>query len=98
MSLLLLPLLEEQLNRKRLVCTRLKTKFSSYASFHVLVNEGDSPLINNTGVWPNGCLIAPFFGKLTPEQIYSTTTPVKTTEVGALPAADMSPGGGSDSH
>jgi hypothetical protein len=59
-----------------------------------------SLLINKTGVWPNGCLIAPFFGKLTPEQIYSPSAPVKTTEVGALPAADMLPvpGGGSDSR
>jgi hypothetical protein len=50
-------------------------------------------------VLPNGCLIAPFFW-----QTHSGTdllcTPVKTTEVGALSAADMSPvpGGGSDSH
>jgi hypothetical protein len=69
----------------------LKTKFSTYASFHVLVNEDDFPLINNTGVWPNGCLITPFFGKLTPEQIYSPSTPVKTAQVGALSAAAMSP-------
>jgi hypothetical protein len=92
--------LEEQLNLKRLICTRLKTKFNSYTSFHVLVNEGDFHLINNTGVWPNGCLIAPCFGKLTPDQIYSPSTPIKTTDVGDLLAADMSPvpGGGSDSH
>lgn len=43
----------------------------SYASFHVLVNEEDFSLINNTGIWPNGCLIASFFGRLNLEQIYS---------------------------
>ncbi|KDR17953.1 hypothetical protein L798_08171 [Zootermopsis nevadensis] len=67
--------LKEQLSLKRLVCTRLKTKFDAYASFHISVNEVDFPLINNTGVWPNGCLIAPFYGKLTPDQVYSSSTP-----------------------
>jgi hypothetical protein len=52
--------LKEQLSLKSLVCTRLKTKFNAYASFHISVNEENFPLINNTGVWPNGCLIAPF--------------------------------------
>jgi hypothetical protein len=61
--------LKEQLSLKRLVCTRLKTKFNTYASFHVLVNEDDFPLVNNISVWPNGCLIAPFFGRLSPDQI-----------------------------
>jgi hypothetical protein len=109
--LLLLLLLKEQLSLKRLVCTRLKTKFNAYASFHISVIEEDFPLINNTGVWPSGCIIAHFYGKLTSDQVYSssapptsvpavvpsdgtkspTTTPVKTAEVGALTAADMSP-------
>jgi hypothetical protein len=53
--------LEDQLQISSLTCTRLKTKFSTYASFHISVNEEDFPSINNTVVWPNGCLIAPFF-------------------------------------
>ncbi|KDR12811.1 hypothetical protein L798_13273 [Zootermopsis nevadensis] len=68
--------LKEQLSLKRLVCTRLKTKFNFYTSFHILVNEEDFPLVNNTGVWPNGCLIAPFYGKLTPDQVYSPDAPL----------------------
>jgi hypothetical protein len=68
--------LKEQLSLKRLVCTRLKTKFNAYASFHISVNEDDFPLINNTGVWPNGCLIAPFYGKLTSDQVYSSSAPL----------------------
>ncbi|KDR11797.1 hypothetical protein L798_14176 [Zootermopsis nevadensis] len=52
--------LKEQLSLKRLVCNRLKTKFNSYASFHISFDEEDFPLINNTGVLPNGCLVAPF--------------------------------------
>jgi hypothetical protein len=52
--------LEDQLKVSSLTCTRLKTKFSAYASCHNYVNEEDFPSINNTGVWPNGCLISPF--------------------------------------
>jgi hypothetical protein len=61
---------------KSLVCTRLKTKFNTYASFQISVTEEDFPLINNVGVWPDGCLIAPFYGRLSSEQIFSTTNPV----------------------
>jgi hypothetical protein len=57
-----------------LTCTRLRTKYNSYASFHVSVPEDDFQLINNTEVWPNGCLIAPFYGRLNPDQIYSDQT------------------------
>jgi hypothetical protein len=71
-ELLLQHSLKEQLLLKSLVCTRLKTKFSTYASFHVSVTEEDFPLSNNVGVWPDGCLIAPFYGRLNPEQIFSS--------------------------
>jgi hypothetical protein len=66
----------EQLKLSSVTCTRLRTKFKSRASFHVLVNEEGFPLINNTGVWPSGCLIAPLFGRLSAEQIYPTEDPV----------------------
>jgi hypothetical protein len=52
----------------------LKTKHNSYASFHVSVVENYFHLINNTGVWPNGCLIAPYYGPLNPDQIYTAET------------------------
>ena len=42
--------LKEQLLLKSLVCTRLKTKFSTYVSFHVSVTEEVFPLIKET-VW-----------------------------------------------
>jgi hypothetical protein len=67
--------LEEQLELSYLTCTRLKTKFNTYASFHVSAIEKDFPLINNTGVWPNGCLIAPFYGRLNANQMYSPDAP-----------------------
>jgi hypothetical protein len=64
--------LNEQLKLSSLVCTRLKTKHNTYASFHILVQEDDFSLINNAGVWPQGALIAPFYERLNPDQIYST--------------------------
>jgi hypothetical protein len=78
--------LKEQLSLKRLVCTRLKTKFNAYASFHISVIEEDFPLINNTGVRPSGCLIAPFYGKLTTDQVYSSSAPL--TSVPAVVPSD----------
>jgi hypothetical protein len=42
--------LKEQLSLKKLVCTRLKTKFISYASFHISVMEDEFSLINDVGV------------------------------------------------
>jgi hypothetical protein len=83
--------LREQSSLKRLVCTTLKTKCNPYASFHVSVNEDDFPFVNNTGLWLNGCLIAPFHGKLTPDQVRSSSTPVKTTTVDAPPATNVPP-------
>jgi hypothetical protein len=68
--------LKEQLLLKSLVCTWLKTKFSIYATFLVSVTEKNFPLINNVGVWPDGCLIAPFCGRLNPEQIFTSVNPV----------------------
>jgi hypothetical protein len=40
--------LKEQLSFKMLVCTRLRTKYNSYASFHISVTEDEFPLINST--------------------------------------------------
>jgi hypothetical protein len=59
---------------------RLKTKFNSYASFHMSVNEKDFPPINNTGVRHR------FYGRLNPDQIYSSAelTPARTTPTAAL--------------
>jgi hypothetical protein len=38
--------LKEQLTLKKFVCTRLKTKFNTYASFHVSVIENDDALFS----------------------------------------------------
>jgi hypothetical protein len=67
--------LKEQLSLKKLACARLKTKCNIYSSFHVSVLKDEFPLINNTGVWLTGCLIAPFYGRLTSDQVYSPSRP-----------------------
>jgi hypothetical protein len=86
--------LKEQLLLKSLVCTRLKTKFSTYASFHVSVAEEDFPLISNVGVWPDGCLIAPFYGRLYPEQVFSSVNPVSGDPSVQSADTDKAGGGG----
>ena len=45
-------------------CTKLRTKYDSYSSFHVEVTESDFQTISNPNVWPNGIMIGPFYGKL----------------------------------
>jgi hypothetical protein len=86
--------LKEQLSLKKLVCTRLKTKFSTYSSFHILVNEDEFSLINDAGVWPSGCLIAPYYGKLTPDQIFSPSTPEAGGSSAVNPAGNDGANGG----
>jgi hypothetical protein len=75
----------DQLKLSSLTCTKLNTKFKTYASFHISVTEEDFPSINNTGVWPNGCFIAPFYERLNPEQIYSPVA--SDVPVAAAPAS-----------
>jgi hypothetical protein len=67
--------LKEQLSLKKLVYTKLKTKFNSYSSFHISVTDDEFALINNISVWPSGCLIASYYGKLTPDQTFTPSTP-----------------------
>jgi hypothetical protein len=62
--------LKDQLELTSLTCTKLKTKFNSYSSFHIAVSEDDFHLISNTEVCPIDCLIVPYYGHLDLEQIY----------------------------
>lgn len=52
-----------------LVCRKLKTKFQTYASFHVEVYETDFDLLMDAKIWPEGCLVSEFFGRLRDDQI-----------------------------
>ncbi|GBM64816.1 hypothetical protein AVEN_178548-1 [Araneus ventricosus] len=57
------------LNLKFLQCHRLKTKFQSYASFHIEVYENDFQQLLDSMFWPEACLAAEFYGKLRNDQI-----------------------------
>ncbi|GBM10009.1 hypothetical protein AVEN_185294-1 [Araneus ventricosus] len=63
------------LNLKFLQCHRLKTKYQSYASFHIDVYENDLKQLLDATVWPEGCLIAEFYGKLRNDQISQEVIP-----------------------
>ncbi|KAH9379175.1 hypothetical protein HPB48_001687 [Haemaphysalis longicornis] len=44
--------------------TKLPSRYATYASFHVSVKAEQFDLINETNVWPVGCIFRPFWGKL----------------------------------
>jgi hypothetical protein len=71
---------------EKLACTRLKTKFNLYVSFHISVTQ-DVSLINNTGVWPSGCIIAPYYGTIRPDRIFIHSTPEKGAPAAASNSA-----------
>ncbi|KAG0410404.1 hypothetical protein HPB47_012475 [Ixodes persulcatus] len=56
--------LEDVLQGKSVHCTKLLSKYDSYASFHVCVDTDCFDMINDPNVWPSGCLFRPFFGAL----------------------------------
>lgn len=43
-------------------CRRLKTKFDSYASFYISVNDESFERLSDPAVWPRGCLFKEFQG------------------------------------
>ncbi|KAG0418426.1 hypothetical protein HPB47_004854 [Ixodes persulcatus] len=45
-------------------CSKLQTKYTSYASFHMSVDDEAFELLNSPDVWPEGSLFHQFFGKL----------------------------------
>lgn len=47
-----------------LSCRRLKTKYSSYSSFYVTVDEENMQRLNDPSMWPRGCIFKPFRGIL----------------------------------
>lgn len=45
-------------------CSKLRTRHSSYASFHVVVPEGEKQWLECAAAWPEGAFIKTFFGRL----------------------------------
>ncbi|KAI5754557.1 hypothetical protein M8J77_009532 [Diaphorina citri] len=46
------------------VCSKMKTRHTSYSSFHLSIPEDQKDLINCNDAWPEGVLVKPFTGKL----------------------------------
>lgn len=67
----------------KISCNKLRTKFSSYSSFHVEVPHSDYEKISDPSVWPQGILVAPFFGKLVLRQEENQLNEDKPKEVGS---------------
>ncbi|GBM26621.1 hypothetical protein AVEN_85222-1 [Araneus ventricosus] len=65
----------DQLNLKFFQCHRLKTKYQSYASFHIEVYENDLQQLLDSTFSPEGCLIAEFYAKLRNDQISQEIIP-----------------------
>ncbi|GBN10495.1 hypothetical protein AVEN_191968-1 [Araneus ventricosus] len=57
------------------ICHRLKTKYQSYASFHIEVYENDLKQLLDSTFWPAGCLITEFYGKLRNDSISEEVIP-----------------------
>ncbi|GBM35198.1 hypothetical protein AVEN_189948-1 [Araneus ventricosus] len=62
--------------KRKQKCHRRKPKYQSYASFHIEVYENDLQQLLDSTFWPEGCLIAEFYGKLRNDQISQELIPV----------------------
>ncbi|GBM84550.1 hypothetical protein AVEN_125666-1 [Araneus ventricosus] len=71
-----------------LQCNRLKTKFQTYAYFHIEVYESDLQQILDASFCPEGCLITEFYGKLRKDQISEAVT--SESDINNLPEPNSS--------
>jgi hypothetical protein len=71
----------EQLKRFSTVWTRLKTTFKTQASLDISLTENKFPTIYSPRLWPDRCLKAPLYGRLNPDQIFSSDSEVTSNVV-----------------
>lgn len=57
------------MNLDFLQCYKLITKYNTYSSFHIEVYENDLEKVLCSSVWPEGCLVSQFYGRLKSTQI-----------------------------
>ena len=62
------------------LCTKLKTKYETYSSFHISFDEHHLKEITNPDNWPEGILISTFMGKLKDDQIHGSTNSKPSVE------------------
>lgn len=56
--------IKSEINVTLIKCTPIKTKFNTYASFHVSVDVDDFDKLNREDAWPAGIIVKPFHGRL----------------------------------
>ncbi|KAG0423735.1 hypothetical protein HPB47_000521 [Ixodes persulcatus] len=54
---------------KELRCTKLKTRYGGYSSFHVAAVDDDIEALFDPNIWPEGCLFREFQGRLTESRV-----------------------------
>lgn len=62
------------LNAPPVTCKRLKTRFTSYASFHVVFSDECFERLQDPSLWPNGCLFKRFLGPLHDSMLHTSET------------------------
>lgn len=77
-------------------CCKIKTKHSTYSSFHIVVPEAQKHLVSGSEAWPEGVLVKPFVGKLLNEYILETfdsrkpnsqSSPTRVDNMGGTPGS-----------
>lgn len=64
--------IKSNMNISTAKCTKLKTKYDTYSSFHISFDEHHLEEITNPEIWPEGILISTFMGKLKDDQIHTS--------------------------
>lgn len=62
------------LNAPPVTCKRLKTRFTNYASFHVVFSDEYFERLQDPSLWPNGCLFKRFLGPLHESMLHTSET------------------------
>lgn len=85
------------LSLSHLVVSKLKTRYQeSYSSFHVEVLESDFVKIDDENVWPDGCLIKRYQGRLKPDVVVTDVLSSDNTIL-SVPTNGGNPTGASSS-
>lgn len=67
-------LIEPFLEGRTPVCSKMKTRFPSYSSFHLACDEAVFAALNKPEVWPEGSIFHQFFGRLDSTRVYNVET------------------------
>lgn len=83
------------LNLKHQQCTQMKTRYDSYASFHIETLDSEQHLLLKDSLWPEGCIVTKFLGRLKQDQILDVNSCVPPSRDEISASAITSEGSGS---